>query len=66
MINGSHIPEKIAKGDQNGLSKLREIDIPAIRIKAAKGITFTDIAKEFGVSRSAIGYVAHAKTWKHV
>jgi hypothetical protein len=59
-------PDRIAKGDRNGFSKLTESDIPIIREKARNGMTKAAIAREFGVTRPTIGYVIKGITWAHV
>lgn len=47
-------------------AKLSDEKIKAIRTELLAGTPLAWIAKEFGVSRSAIGGIAHNKHWKHV
>lgn len=52
-----------AHGEQHYIAKLSDQQIRLIR---ASYRTQQDLAKEFGVSRAAIGYVKNKVTWKHV
>lgn len=49
-------------GDRNGASKIRERDIPSIRQRRAAGEKLESIAKDFGVSGSAICAICKGKT----
>lgn len=55
-----------ATGSENNLSKLTETDIPRIREAASTGSTQRAIARDFGVSPSAISQVVRGVTWSHV
>ena len=50
-------------GQDNGLAKLRNDDIAAIR---CSHLSHAAEAKKYGVSPQAIGYVRRGKTWAHV
>ena len=65
--SGKHThPESTARGSQHGRAKITEHDVRAIRIAAAAGTTYKAIAARFGISDSAIGFIVHQKTWRHV
>lgn len=53
-----------AHGSANGNSKLKEKDIPLIRILLAKGFTQTRIAEQFGVHPSLIGDISRGQIWR--
>jgi hypothetical protein len=59
-------PEKIARGDRAGNSKLKESDIPKIFQLHFQGSSHETLARRFNVSSSAIAWVLKRKTWKHV
>ena len=49
------------------LAKLAEVDVLEIRrLYAAGGISQRKLAKEFGVSKSLIGYIVSRTLWAHV
>ena len=52
-----------AKGEVNNNAKLTEADIPAIR---ADSRIYKEIAADYGVTSTAIGYVKRGATWSHV
>jgi len=48
-------------------AKLSEADVIAIRAQYARGgISYRQLAKEYGVDHSTIGYAVKAATWKHI
>lgn len=53
-------------GSKNGLSKLKEKDIPIIRQLLTDGVSQYKIAREFNVSRSAILNIKIRGAWSHV
>lgn len=55
-----------ARGESQGLSKLTEDDVRAIRVLSREGASQREIAKLFGVTRSPIQWILSGKTWKHV
>ena|ERR1700689_1525336 len=55
-----------SKGSKQGMSKLKEADIPEIFYLSRSGLSQPEIARNFGVSRSLIGWVLLRKGWKHV
>jgi hypothetical protein len=55
-----HVP---APGDQNGMAKLTDDDIRAIR--SAKG-SQSEIAAAFGICQQNVSQIKRGKRWKHV
>lgn len=53
-------------GERNPFSKLTDADVRAIRSELAKGRTYADIGKQFGVHLSVIGRIATRKSWTHI
>jgi len=53
------------KGEKNGSSKLTEDAVIQIREFAGK-LTFSEMAKQFGVNRQTIYRVIHRKSWRHI
>lgn len=54
-----------SKGSSVHSAKLKESDIPSIRIKLETR-TIRDVAKEYKVHHSAIDGIKQRKTWKHI
>jgi len=59
-------PAHLARGSRHGVAKLKESDIPTIRKRLAYGDLQWDIARDYGVTQTAIWSVKTGKTWKHV
>jgi hypothetical protein len=59
-------PEKLARGERCPSARLKEEQIPEIRMARANGETYQEIAIRYGVSISAICGVLKGLTWKHV
>lgn len=53
-------------GDRHGMAKLSGVDIPLIRERAARGDTYTAIARDYGVSGPVISCAVNRRTWKHI
>lgn len=53
-------------GSKQGNAKLSEDDIPVIRLGLASGQKGIDLARQFGVSPSAISIIKKQKGWTHV
>lgn len=54
-------------GIRNGRAKLDDASVAEIRRRyKAGGISIPSLATEFGVSKSAVGYVVQGATWRHV
>lgn len=56
----------LKRGEDQGGSKLKEVDIPRIRELARLGYSQRAMAKEFGVARRTICDVLDGKSWRHV
>lgn len=57
--------EKV-RGEQHGRSTLREFQVREIKRQLADGLGQGIIAKQFGVSQSAISDIKRGKLWKHI
>lgn len=57
---------KAVKGEINGISKLKEVDIPLIRQLRIEGKTISEIAGLFSVSYEAIRKVIIGKNWSWI
>jgi DNA-directed RNA polymerase specialized sigma24 family protein len=56
-----------AFGARQGLAKLNDDKVREIRSRyAAGGVSYQDLADEFGVALSQIASVVKRRTWKHV
>ncbi len=54
-------------GEQVGTSTFKESQVVDIRRRHAAGeASYTALAKEFGVTKSAIAFVVRRRSWKHV
>ena len=53
-------------GEKNHASKMTEVDVLALRMRAAEGHTFAELGRVFRISAEAAGYIAKGQTWKHV
>lgn len=56
----------IRRGEVSGMAKLKDDDISDIRLLLSMGCTHKHIAREFGVSRTAITSIKAGHTWRHV
>lgn len=60
-------PEKMRRGEQNNKAKLTAAQVKEIRSRyAAGGVRKSPLAREYGVSRQAMGNILSGRTWKHV
>ena len=55
--------QRMLRGDQHGMSKLRDEFIPSIRRDSR---TLKAIAEDYGVSLSTIGLIKRGRIWRHV
>lgn len=58
--------QRQARGQQQGSAKITEGDVVAIREMARSGVTQTEIASAFGISRSEASSVIRGDKWSHV
>jgi len=54
------------RGARNGMSKLNEIDVNAIRKMAQMGIPRSLIADGFGFSRQGVDDIINRRRWRHI
>lgn len=54
------------RGERSGRARLTDADIPVIRARLARGDTHTAIARDYGVSITAISFIKRHRTWRHV
>lgn len=55
------------QGEKHGRAKLTDGDVILIRqIYSSGGVTYTDLAKSWGVGKSMIGYIVTNKNWNHL
>ncbi len=59
----SRMPNPRMRGESNGASKLRASDVPIIRQMLREGRTQATIARQFGVSQTAISAIKRGKVW---
>lgn len=53
-------------GEDNGLAKLTEDQVRAIRRERAAGVTLRELVERYGTTEANISSVARRKLWKHV
>jgi hypothetical protein len=53
-------------GEKNGFAKLTNDQVLEIRRRTANGETGTTLARELGVSNSAISGIVLRKSWRHI
>lgn len=64
--NGTHTkPYTRVSGSRQGLSKLKEENIPVIRGKIMAGESLAQISRHFGVSKQVIWGIKEGKLWKN-
>lgn len=60
-------PERTARGENVGSSKLTEQQIQAIRaMYVPRKVSLTQVAKEFGIAFQTVSKIVNAKSWKHI
>ena len=57
---------KTPKGEKNPAAKLKESDVIKIRELGARGCEQREIAAQFGVSHTLIGYILRRKLWRDI
>ena len=62
-IHGTGNPPR---GEVQGCSRLKNIEIPIIRRRLAAGDRVKDIAIDYGVSRQAISMIKIGRNWRHI
>lgn len=65
--NGSRLhPERVARGEKCGASKLTEADVRGIRSRAAVSERYHAIAASLSISVTTVGRTVRRETWRHV
>jgi hypothetical protein len=59
-------PEVVAKGERNGFAILTAQQVMEIRARRKNGETMQALATAFGVTKGAIVFIVHRKTWRHL
>jgi hypothetical protein len=59
-------PEKLARGEKVGGSKLTQDDVREIKILLGFGISISQLGKQFNVDKSSVSNIKRGKTWKHI
>lgn len=63
--HGSRLhPERVARGENQGLSKLDWNSVREIRRLRTAGWTYRELAERFGVDYTNIGHIVTGKTWR--
>lgn len=60
------IVRKGLRGEDNPLSKLSATGVRKIKTLLRRGKTHREIAKQFGVCRATISFIAEGKRWAHI
>ena len=50
-------------GEKNGRAKLTEAQVVEIRVRYSEGDTQSELAKEFGVTQTAISHIVYGRNW---
>lgn len=59
-------PDLIPRGERNGSARLTAFKVAEIRALLAAGATKKRVARDIGVSRSLIQFIASRTVWSHV
>jgi len=59
-------PDRIARGEKRGAAKLTDRLVRIIRKRAIEGVSYKQMAVEYGVSAPTISAAAQRKLWTHV
>jgi hypothetical protein len=54
------------RGTSQHMSKLTEPDVHAIRLLSTQGVPQRAIARQYGVSQTAVWAIVAGRTWRHV
>lgn len=63
---GSSVVGVIRRGESNRTSKLKDLQVAAIRERLATGERGIDLAAEYGVSTSTISAIRTGQVWRHI
>lgn len=59
-------PERAARGEKSGTSRLSEAQVRDIRAMRASGRRAVDVANAFGVGRATVNDIILGRTWRHL
>jgi hypothetical protein len=59
-------PERVARGERARAARLTVAQVQAVRAAVRDGARVTVVARQYGVSHSAIHNIVQRKTWRHV
>lgn len=59
-------PERLARGERHGHSKLDSASVLAIRAARAAGIRLSVLATQYGVTDGLISAIATRRLWRHI
>ncbi len=54
------------QGERCARAKLTAAQVSTVRVLVAQGMTYTEAAARFGVTRQAVSFVARRKTWMSI
>lgn len=57
---------RMSSGERNGRAKLTSEQVRQIHTKLRNGAIQAHLAKEYGVGKSIISYIANGNNWKHI
>ena len=58
--------DRFAWGERNGLAKLTDDGVRAMRRRFAAGESYTELSRAFGVTRRRVFLIVTREAWKHV
>lgn len=66
--NGAHVhPEIVKRGERHSMVKLTEVQVRTIRDQyAAGGVSYSDLASEYGVCKATVSHIVNGRLWKHL
>lgn len=59
-------PERRARGEKHGNSKLTELQVVGIMARWLQGALQWQIALEFGIHKTTVSLIVNGKAWRHV
>lgn len=65
MMSKGRNRNKVFKGEKNGSAKLKDLDIPTIR-RLLQNMNCVEVAKLYGVDRTAVSQIKRGVTWRHI
>lgn len=61
-----HSTHRFLRGSDQGMAKINEEDVKAIRVRYASGEPIFSITSDYPLTQTAISHIVKRKTWKHV